>query len=235
MLTERTRPELYVDIETTPDQRPGALDKILETIQPPGTMSKPETIAKWMAEQRPAAAEEAWRKTALNGGRGHVCVIGYALNDAEPSAVASADPKDERDMLAHFFGELDRMSNTGRFPPRIIGFNVIGFDLRFMFQRAVVLGLKPPHWLPFDAKPWDSDKVLDVMVAWAGQHNFESMDAVCQALGLAGKGDIDGSMVWDYVKAGRLAEVVAYCQDDVRRTRELHYRVEFREPVEVTA
>ena len=58
---------LYLDIETIPDQTPGALEAIRASIEPPGNISKPETIAKWMEENAVAKSEEAWRKTGARG------------------------------------------------------------------------------------------------------------------------------------------------------------------------
>ena len=36
------------------------------------------------------------------------------------------------------------------------------------------------------------------------------------------KGDLDGSMVWDYYKAGRLEEIKTYCEQDVYLTRKIY-------------
>ena len=66
------------------------------------------------------------------------------------------------------------------------------------------------------------------MPAWAGAGNRISLDKLCKALGLPGKADdIDGSKVWDFVKAGRIAEVAEYCKDDVRKARACHERIVF--------
>ena len=52
------------------------------------------------------------------------------------------------------------------------------------------------------------------------------LDALCKALGIEGKpDDIDGSKVWDFVKAGEHQKVCDYCADDVRKTREIYQRM----------
>lgn len=231
MRAESIRSDLYLDIETIPDHRAGALEEIAASIQPPGNISKPETIARWHAEDKPRAIEEAWCKTALSGARGHIAVIGYALNDDEPIALWSplSPANDEPEILGYFFSELDRLSKGGRFAPRLVGHNVAAFDLRFLFQRAIVLGIRPPHWWPIDAKPWESDRVFDTMTAWAGVRGLVSMADMCDAFGIAGKGDINGSKVWEYVRDGRIAEVADYCRGDVERTRAIARRMEFRD------
>ena len=48
-----------------------------------------------------------------------------------------------------------------------------------------------------------------------------SMDKLCKALGIEGKGDFDGSMVaktWETDKQ----KVIDYCKDDVSRTRQIY-------------
>lgn len=101
-----------------------------------------------------------------------------------------------------------------------------GFDIRFVWQRAVILGVTPPSWWPIDARPWDTDRIADTMTMWAGAGNRIGLDRLCRALGLPGKqGGIDGSKVWDLVRAGRIDEVVEYCAHDVRRLRSVHRRM----------
>lgn len=42
---------ITLDIETIPCQRPGLLEEIRQTITPPGNISKPESIKKWMEDE----------------------------------------------------------------------------------------------------------------------------------------------------------------------------------------
>jgi Predicted 3''-5'' exonuclease related to the exonuclease domain of PolB. len=99
------------------------------------------------------------------------------------------------------------------------------FDLRFIWQRAIVLGVKLPSWWPIDAQPWDQKRIHDTMLMWAGAKGTVGLDRLCRALGIPGKGDIDGSKVWDAIQAGRIDEVCTYCSDDVRRLRSVHQRL----------
>ena len=102
-----------------------------------------------------------------------------------------------------------------------------------LYQRSVVHGIKPPYWIPFDAKPW-GDRVFDTMLAWAGARGRVGQDKLCRILGIDAKGselgdEIDGSKVWDFVKEGRIAEVATYCGGDVQRAKEIHQRLTFAE------
>lgn len=214
--------KLYVDIETIPCQKPGLLEEIRATIQPPGNISKPETIAKWMAENADEAAEDAYRKTALNGTMGEIICIGYAIDDAPVQRLFRSLDQPEGDLLTAVYDDL-----RGELVETIIGHNVLGFDLRFIFQRSVIKGIRPPFPL-WQNERYNGERVYDTMLAWAGWNNRVKLSVIADALGIKVKsGGIDGSQVWDYVKAGKIAEVADYCQEDVEAVREVHKRMTF--------
>ncbi len=234
---------LYIDLETLPDLRLGARERIAETISAPASMSKPETIAKWEAEQKPAAIELAWRKTSFDGGKGKIAVIGWATNDDDAQSEFSekdwATSAGEVGTIKSFFVGVDKWLANARASgnsvrPQLIGHNLVAFDLRFLWRRCVVLGIKPPHWLPVNPKPWD-DVVYDTMTAWAGLKDHVSMDSICESLGIPLKGSeftegqepITGATVWDAVRDGRIADAATYCRADVTRTRAMHRRMAF--------
>ena len=126
----------------------------------------------------------------------------------------------------------DRFDPSSHRRPVFVGHNLVGFDLRFLFQRSVMLGIRPPIWMPVNPKPWD-ESVFDTMTAWSGFGNRVSLDKLCRAFGIAAKGseigeEIDGSMVWNFVQAGRIADVAKYCAGDIERTREIHKRLTFQ-------
>jgi 3'-5' exonuclease len=222
----------YFDIETIPGQRPGLREEIAETIRPPGNYSKPDTIARWELETKPELVEEAYRKTALTGDRGEIICIGWAI-DAEPvcSLIRTLDDP-EADLLNDFFNAIRVASEAqhGRVP-FWIGHNLRNFDLPVLYQRAVILNIRPPFWLPFSVGP-GSDKLYDTMTAWAGWGNRISLDRLMKALGRPGKPTImgekmDGSRVWDLVQAGRYQDVATYCQSDVDDVRYAYRRMTF--------
>jgi len=214
---------LYLDIETIPAQSEEVRARIAESIKPPGSMKKAETIAQWEAEQKPAAVEEAIAKTALNGAYGHICCIGFAFGDNSPLALSAVSADWETDRLLDFFESAS--ATVGNRIPTIVGHNVSGFDIRFIWQRCIALGIRAPAWLPRDPKPWGND-VFDTMTAWAGSRDTISMDNLCAALGLPGKGEIDGSMVGKLFAEGRHEEIAEYCRADVERTRAIHRKMQ---------
>lgn len=214
----------YFDIETIPSQLPGIRDELAASIEPPGNISKAETIAAWHADKKPALIDDAYLKTSFDGGAGQCCVIGFALGDDRPHAYSVTDLSrdSERKMIEDFFCAV---VDAG--PVQFIGHNVIGFDFPFLWKRAMVLGVKPPWIFPRNPKPW-GETVADTMLMWdPTQRAGGSMDRICRLLGIDGKGDMDGSKVWPMVQAGNIEGVATYCQDDVRRTREMHRRMTF--------
>lgn len=220
---------IILDIETIATQRDDVIDYIAASVKPPSTYKKPESIAEWHKEQGPAAIAEAVAKTGLDGAFGQVCVIGYDLHDTgEPDAVYGLD---ERDVLTQFNAALDSIPRAMHNATTVVGHNVSGFDLRFLWQRYVVNGIRPHAIInaAAQAKSWDV-KIYDTMTQFAGYGNRISLDKLCLSLSIQSpKGGMDGSMVNQAVKDGRLLEVVEYCKRDVKATREVYRRMTFKD------
>lgn len=214
---------LFIDIETIPGQKEWIKEEAAEKVSPPGNYKKKESIDKWMEENAEKEADNLWRKTALDGSRGEIFCIGYSVDGAGVKVEREAT---EAETLHAFFNSL--LEHDMNF--KWVGHNISGFDLRFIWQRCVINKVKPPVKIPYSAKPWDAD-IFDTMVEWAGikPAGTKSLSDVCKAIGVDGKGDIDGSKVWDYVKDGRYAEVDAYCMDDVSKVIKLHNMMTFED------
>lgn len=234
---------LYFDIETIPVQdsmlaeelyssMAGELQEAMASVKAPSNYKDESKIAEYIEKQRgellsahAAKLEDAFLKTSFDGGMGQICVIGWSVDDGPEHAYRAEDLSraSERKVIEDFFCAV---VNAG---PGLcyVGHNVISFDLRFIWQRCIVLGIKPPMFFPRDPKPWGSD-VQDTMLLWnKDQRAGGSMDRICKILGIPGKGGISGAHVWPMVKEGRIAEVADYCCGDVRRTREMFKRMTF--------
>lgn len=219
--------ELYLDIETIPANSEAIRAYIAATVKPPATYKKPESIAEWYKEQAPAAIDEAMAKTGLDGAFGHVCVIGYQFEDNASQVVYGLD---EAEVLTRFNTMLDNdIPRATHSAVKVVGHNVLSFDLRFLVQRHMVNGI-PPHPVinvAVNSKAWDN-KAYDTMTQFAGYGNRISLDKLCLALGVESpKGEIDGSMVAKYVADGRIDEVAAYCMRDVAATKAVYQRMTF--------
>jgi hypothetical protein len=214
---------IYIDIETIPAASPEIRDLVAQTVKPPAAMKKAETIAAWEANDKAQAIEEALAKTSLDGAYGSIYCIGAAFNDLEPVVIRASS---EQGILREFCAWSDEVLNAGRAAaPVLVGHNIINFDIRFIWQRAIILGVQMPRWFPRDPKPWSGD-VFDTMLAFAGQRNTIGMDRLCSVLGFPGKGNIDGSMIGKMYAEGRHDEIAAYCIADVERTRKIHQRMQ---------
>ena len=252
---------IFLDLETTPASDPAVIEAIRadlrENFKAPSTLTKEKACAElgmtnadeikytskdralqlWVDrfrdEKLEDAVQEEYRKTGLDGGKGHIAVVGLAFGDSDPMALESVnavgeyDAKWEAETIRQAFDHISHAySASSDMRPVFVGHNVTGFDLRFLFQRAVVLGIKPPSIIPFHAKPWDAH-IFDTMIAWAGVGNRISLDNLCNALGIEGKGEISGADVWPMIQAGKIAEIAEYCRHDVEITRQAYYRLSF--------
>lgn len=228
----------YLDIETIPTQREDIQQKIYDNIEPPKNIKKQESIDKWYEEKRDAVALEKILKTSLNGAFGETMVIGYAIEDQYPQVIyRDSIPASEKEMIEEWFERINKdlklLANHENPTVCVVGHNVLNFDLRFLFNRCVVLGIKPPQWFMrcVKASPY-SEEVYDTMTQWAGFRNSVSLSTLVDALDLQAKGaeigeEISGGMVWDFVQDGKIEEVANYCIGDVIRVQQAFRKMNF--------
>lgn len=214
---------IYFDTETIPGQDAWVLDYITQTIKPPATMKKQETIDKWYIEESDNAILEALGKTSFDGAMNHIVCIGAAIDDGNVITFSASKPDEEAGIIKAFY---DFVSGC-EFGHTFIGHNSLGFDTRVLRHRSIILGVKPPEWFPFEAKPWDNSH-YDTMLRWDAK-NFISQDKLAKALGFEGKKGMDGSDVYPEWKAGNYEKISAYCADDVETVRKIYKRMTFKE------
>ena len=220
---------IYLDIETIPTQRNDARTRIYDaalekatTAEPPSNYKKDDAIRDWRKRRIDAAVkdgEEAWHKTSLDGSYGELCCICWAFDDGPINVSSRASvAESERDLLGRFFASL---ANAGkRWPsslPHWIGYN-LGFDLRFIHHRAVVLQVKPPFFLPYNMPAW-GNALTDLMYEWCGARGYMKLSELCDALGIVVEDDIDGSQVWETFQDNNIEKIESHCAADVERVR----------------
>lgn len=212
---------LFFDIETIPDQGPGAIEKAADLVKVPANYKKLEVIEQYRQDH----AEDEYRKTALKGIAGEICSMAWALDDGEVQGIIRKSS--EVDLLRTFFDIVSAKSSkhgSGDYPYLTwIGHNIIEFDLRFLKQRCLVNNVRPAFHIPADAR--HGKNVFDTMREWAGWKGYVSQDALCQAFGIDTDTNMDGSMVWDFYQAGRYDDILAYNRNDVRLVRALFNRM----------
>ena len=226
---------IFIDIETIPAQpEDETKEEIANTIKPPSTMSKPETIQDWhdgagkYAGVKDAAVDAAYRATSFDGGKGEVISATFGTCKDDLVTVYRPLGGSEADLLQNMFDAISNMSSNhgSKVAPYFIGHYVAGFDLKFLYHRAIVLQVKPPFDLPFPGR--HEKDFYCTQQAWAGYGGKISQDNLCKALGIPGKpADMDGSKVWDFVKAGKIEAVADYNKDDVLKNIEIYNRLNF--------
>lgn len=243
--------KITIDIETLPDLRPGAREQFIkdasENIKVPSGATKESLAAdlgitdkdeikftprasldaRWVIEIGPTHAEPIgdaeWRKTSFSGLLGRMFCIGVAIDD-EPAFILAGDETTMLNDFKRVVTDVVHAENMGL--PLFIGHNLTDFDLPFIFHRSVLLGIEPHPAFPIMPSRY-SERVYDTMARWAGFGNRIKLDTLAQAFGVGSKGDIDGSMAYDYYVAGRTEDLKAYCENDVEMTRAVYKRMSF--------
>lgn len=216
------------DIETLPCADEALLAEVVAKVSPPKTLKKAESIAAWWAEEGEAAKAEAIKRTGLDGALGRILCICWAIDDQPATGEIG---EDEAQVISLFFDACRDAAIPNHYEKPIgthtvVGHNVAGFDLRFLWQRAVVHGIKRPSCIPWNSKPWDSS-IQDTMLMWNPDRDKKiSLDRLCKVLGVqTSKGDLDGSKIAQAWADGKRAEIADYCMADVEATRQCFKRM----------
>ena len=183
-------------------------------------------------------AEIAFGETALHGSLGKLLCIGLAIDNngrAEKPCVCGQDKAtkklhlDEAKTLTQFWNHLDRINFDAEVDV-LVGHNVLGFDLPFLYHRSMICGVKPSREL-LNGKPWEI-AVYDTMDKWQmGKfREFVGLEELALAFGLdcPKKGAVNGGNLLEAFANGRHEEIREYCLKDVLCTRELYYRMTFQ-------
>jgi hypothetical protein len=131
--------------------------------------------------------------------------------------------QDEKKSLLQF---LEFLKDFDCETDELVGHNLIGFDLPFIFQRCLVhcISAKPL----VDLSEFRVRGVFDTMHHWwLGAKRFVSLDDVAWALGIESSktATAEGSKVFELYQAGKLAEIREYNLNDVRVTRQVYERM----------
>jgi len=182
------------------------------------------------------AFEEYVRGTSFDGAFGRVLCIAYAVND-EPMRVI-CNPDNEKKTIEDFWFVAAQCD-------LFVGHNIMDFDMRFILQRSMILGVKPT-WQRFGKKEWNNPDqkylsfaryqhmpMFDTMHEWAAWGGSRGgglgLEHIALAMGIASPkdGGIDGAQVYDFYKAGKVTEICDYCKRDVETTRAVYKKMVF--------
>jgi predicted PolB exonuclease-like 3'-5' exonuclease len=138
---------------------------------------------------------------------------------------ASADQRDERDILAGFWQIIDQHR------PRVVTWNGRGFDVPVLKQRSLIHGLQALEWHRTDprfgydyryAPNWHCD-LMEVLCDNGASARL-GMEEAAVAIGLPGKIEGHGSEVAKMVASGDYDRINRYCEGDVLNTYVLYLR-----------
>jgi len=228
-----------IDIETIPlrayrDRAAHRLKRSLER----GRMSE-EQQQRYFEDQT-AEEERAYGSGSLAATSGRILsiavhigpVVGVQAEGSEQKAsehVFGIDPDGQEESEEQSLrGFLALMSDFDPDIDEIVGHNVIGFDLPFIFQRCLVNGIRVRPFV--NLAEFNVRGVYDTMHRWwLGSKNRVALDDIVWALGMESSktDEVEGSRVFELYQAGRLAEIREYNLNDVRVTRKVYERMVF--------
>jgi DNA polymerase elongation subunit (family B) len=153
-----------------------------EALTRKGNRTKPEMISSFLEEDRLAYRSNLLEKAALHPETATVAIAGF-YRKGEIVQYHSF----EKDILLSIMDEIDLPRD------RVMGFNILGFDLPFFIKRCWINNLSVPQTIfdPMSRYPI-SDRFVDGMKLWqVGNYKapFTSLSNAMKAVGLPGKPD----------------------------------------------
>ena len=124
------------------------------------------------------------------------------------------------------FDFLELMKDFNSDADEVVGHNIIGFDLPFIFQRCLVQDIQVRPFVNLGEH--NVRGVFDTMHRWwLGARRTVSLDDLAWALGIESSktSEVEGSKVFDLYQAGKLDVIREYNLNDVRVTRKVYERM----------
>lgn len=187
--------KIYLDIMTLPN--PGMYTELLMA-----KTKDPSTPARWRDIKDSLKEKKEVEQTALVGSLGRTYIIGFAMDDGPPTYLRVENAtkiymkpdyeKLERQMLLDFFDFVNTATVDGE-QPFFVGHNLIGFHLRFLWQRSVLLDIDCPQ--PIRSAINNGYRYprncYDTMLEWSGVGRSCSFDLLSRSFEATDGGDID--------------------------------------------
>ncbi|MSU25855.1 MAG: hypothetical protein EXS44_01140 [Candidatus Levybacteria bacterium] len=157
-------------------------------------------------------------ETSFDGAFGRIACISYAINDGQIQIICGT----EKEMLQQFW-------DIAKTIELFVGFNIIDFDMRFIYQRSIINEVKPTRDLTFAR--YRNNPMYDLMKEWAkwDQYAKISLDSLAKALNIPSSkgGAMEGKDVAKAYEDGRIKEICEYCKKDVEVTRNIYKKMTF--------
>ena len=175
------------------------------------------------------------QRSSLNGDTGRLLCIGF-IDEAgwRKSVKGVLGWNSERGCFNDDEGEIlrDFWELMRSFRPcveRIVGHNIYNFDLRFIYKRSVVCGVRPSIELNFAR--YRNQPIYDTMCEWEkwNMRDCISLDRLARVLSLESPktSECDGSRIAEVFERGEHQTIRDYCVKDVLTTRRIYRRMTF--------
>lgn len=215
-------PALVFDIETIPDVAG------LRAAWDLADLPTDEAVAQAAFERRRLKVGHDFLPHHLH----RVAAISCVFRDSDGVRVRSlgALQDDEPKLIQDFFRTVDR------YQPRIVSWNGGGFDLPVLHYRAMIHGVQSARYWEMGEHDRDFKynnylnryhsrhlDLMDMLAMFTGRANAP-LDEMARLCGFPGKLGMDGSMVWEAYRNGRIASIRDYCETDAASTWLLYCR-----------
>lgn len=227
---------VYLDIETLP----GGKEPVVELPSKPtledvktGNTKDPDKVKAIQEEKYPTLLEEwenncnklkekeleSYKKQALDTLQCRILCVGIAFDD-EPVEIIKGK---EKEIIKILNSRIADLSPQDRSAIQFCGYNIKNFDLSVILPRAI----------KYKAETLRNTLQTNTSIVELSEEfkynkydkKYFKFDDVCKFFGVKGKGDVDGSMVYDMWKSGRSEEIYKYCAEDVEGVRELYKKM----------
>ena len=214
-MTDTLRRGLIIDVETAPIADAA---QYLEEPTAPANYSKPDTIAAYVAK----AKAEQLDKCALDLDLARIVAIGVQDEDDNAPMIRLCKTEDAEHAALSWLWSLIQP-----YPyPRLIGWNLLAFDVPMLQRRSFYLDVKTP---PITLGRWKHPDIDDLMLIWSydGAAKMRSKDFVCRRLGITSSppDTLTGADIPQAVAEDRWGDVLAHVTADVQKTARLAERM----------
>lgn len=212
---------LYIDLETSAYVDIIQEEDYLEFV--PRNYKKDESIKKFIDDNKPELSKKIIKTRSLDPLQCKVICISYSFNGQKPQAITG---KEEtileilqtkiQDYIKEEGGSITGLS--------LVGHNIKKFDAPILYLRACKYDLDPLKQLLYFTRR----DIIDTMEmgSYYVYGHMVSLDSLCKFFRVESpKSKMDGSMVYDFYKQGRIEDIAKYCNEDVQALIDIYKKL----------
>lgn len=173
---------------------------------------------------RADAWDEFKGKAALSALTGQVLAVGFWCDKWDPSlsCLFVNDTTSEQDVITYTLATIDAIASQGG---KVIGHNIIGFDLLFLLHRGLKHGIKPPVSIVGQMKQYAPTALIDLQREWqfgVRSEKYAKLDTLAAYFGVTRKNG-NGANFYKLFHGDFEAHLQAlqYLENDIRMTIEV--------------